>query len=340
MPFNLGNLGPPVLVRRTQSRVCPVDPKTRLLSYRGVVLLMTFLAYTTYHLSRKPISVVKTELYNCTSRNGSHVLYDVRQGGVNCTSWIDKIAGHDEDYALSVLGTLDTAYLFAYAGGMFVSGIVAERVDLRYFLAFGMVSSGVMTMAFGFGRWFDIHAFGYYVFVQAAAGALSTTGWPAVVAVVANWFGRGKKGLIMGVWNSHTSVGNILGSLIAGVFVETDWGLSFFVPGAIIASLGIVLFFTLVVRPEDVNLDLDEYSPAESTLPGAMPQSERAPLLTSDDSGDDTDHGSIQRDNPVAAESARDGGEEVLASLDEGSSPAAADERPITFWGALRIPVI
>ena len=40
-----------------------------------------------------------------------------------------------------------------------------------------------------------------------AAGLLQATGWPSVVSVMANWFGKGKRGLIMGVWNAHTSVG-------------------------------------------------------------------------------------------------------------------------------------
>ena len=50
------------------------------------------------------------------------------------------------------------------------------------------------------------------------AGAVQATGWPGVVTAVANWFGKSKKGLIFGVWNSHTSIGNILGSVIAGMF--------------------------------------------------------------------------------------------------------------------------
>lgn len=50
----------------------------------------------------------------------------------------------------------------------------------------------------------------------------------------------------MGVWNSHTSVGNILGSLIAGVYVSSAWGLSFIVPGIIIASCGVLCFLFLV----------------------------------------------------------------------------------------------
>ena len=47
-------------------------------------------------------------------------------------------------------------------------------------------------------------------------GIFEATGWPGVVAVVGNWFGHAKKGLIMGIWNSHTSVGNIVGASISG----------------------------------------------------------------------------------------------------------------------------
>lgn len=57
-----------------------------------------------------------------------------------------------------------------------------------------------------------------------------------------------RRGLIMGIWNSHTSVGNILGSLIAGYWVSTCWGLSFIVPGAIVAAMGIVCFLFLIER--------------------------------------------------------------------------------------------
>lgn len=52
----------------------------------------------------------------------------------------------------------------------------------------------------------------------------------------------------MGLWNSHTSVGNILGSLIAGYWVSSNWGLSFIVPGLIIAVMGVVCFLFLIER--------------------------------------------------------------------------------------------
>ena len=72
--------------------------------------------------------------------------------------------------------------------------------------------------------------------------------------MIANWFGKGRRGLIMGLWNSHTSLGNILGSLVAGAFVNYNWGLSFTVPGVIIAAVGFLLFLFLVPQPQDVGL--------------------------------------------------------------------------------------
>lgn len=67
-----------------------------------------------------------------------------------------------------------------------------------------------------------------------------------------NWFGKGKRGLIFGIWNSHTSLGNILGSLIAAKYVESDWGLSFMVPGAIMGVVGFIIFLFLAPNPLDV----------------------------------------------------------------------------------------
>jgi len=76
-------------------------------------------------------------------------------------------------------------------------------------------------------------------------GAFQTTGWPAVVTCVGHWFPKSSRGLIFGLWNSHTSIGNILGAVIAGAFVEYNWGLSFIVPGVIMAVSGFLVFLFL-----------------------------------------------------------------------------------------------
>ena len=55
---------------------------------------------------------------------------------------------------------------------------------------------------------------------QIAAGLFQSTGWPSVVSIVANWSGKGKRGLIMGIWNANTSVGNIVGTVTAAALLS------------------------------------------------------------------------------------------------------------------------
>ncbi|XP_034886004.1 glucose-6-phosphate exchanger SLC37A1 isoform X2 [Mirounga leonina] len=193
----------------------------------------------------------------------------LHEGQVGFSSWGQKASGSphrqpahnetdcswapfDQDNYQQLLGALDYSFLCAYAIGMYLSGIIGERLPIRYYLTFGMLASGAFTALFGFGYFYNIHSFGFYVVTQIINGLVQTTGWPSVVTCLGNWFGKGRRGLIMGVWNSHTSVGNILGSLIAGYWVSTCWGLSFIVPGVIVAAMGIVCFLFLIEHPKDI----------------------------------------------------------------------------------------
>uniref|UniRef100_A0A665W6A0 Solute carrier family 37 member 1 n=1 Tax=Echeneis naucrates TaxID=173247 RepID=A0A665W6A0_ECHNA len=132
------------------------------------------------------------------------------------------------------------------------SGIIGERLPIRLYLTVGMLGSGIFTCLFGLGYIYNIHSLGFYVSVQVANGLVQTTGWPSVVTCISNWFGKGRRGLIMGLWNSHTSVGNILGSLIAGYWVSSNWGLSFIVPGLIIGAMGLICFLFLIERKHNL----------------------------------------------------------------------------------------
>ena len=48
------------------------------------------------------------------------------------------------------------------------SGHIAERMNLRHFLSLGMLSSGVLTAAFGFGYFFNVHVLWFYILVQVS----------------------------------------------------------------------------------------------------------------------------------------------------------------------------
>ena len=133
---------------------------------------------------------------------------------------------------------------------MFASGHLAERSDLRLFLVWGMLGArpcGAARLTRGRQR---IHVLALWpgVFprdpravvlhlrpgllqcrrraahsMQLVCGLYQSTGWPTVVAIMGNWFPKGKRGLVMGVWNAHTSVGNILGTVIPGALLGLNW---------------------------------------------------------------------------------------------------------------------
>ncbi|XP_054448781.1 glucose-6-phosphate exchanger SLC37A2 isoform X2 [Pteronotus mesoamericanus] len=277
--------------------------------YRSFILLLTFLIYTCYHMSRKPISVVKSRLHQDCSKitplpNHTH--------DPNDTTWCNWSPFDQSNYT-ELLGAVDNAFLVAYAIGMFISGTFGERLPLRYYLTVGMLLSGLFTSLFGLAYFWNIHVLWYFVLIQICNGLVQTTGWPAVVTCVGNWFGKGKRGFIMGIWNSHTSVGNILGTLIAGVWVSGAWGLSFVVPGIITAAMGVVTFLFLIEYPEDVDCTPPQHhvrdGPEEGQTnpedPGSNPYSHQEHSLEA----------------------------EAGCSNEPSAQPAA-----VSFWGALMIP--
>ncbi|EOA30387.1 hypothetical protein CARUB_v10013507mg [Capsella rubella] len=206
------------------------------------VLIITFIAYASFHASRKPPSIVKSVL-------GPPSVVS------NASSIDNGWAPFNGTEGTKRLGELDLAFLSSYAFGMYFAGHLGDRIDLRYFLVFGMMGSGILTVVFGLGYWMDVHRLWFYMSVQIVCGLFQSIGWPCVVSVVGNWCGKEKRGLIMGVWNSHTSVGNILGSVIASSVLDFGWGWSFVLPGGMVILSGVFVFMCLVVGPNDLGFE-------------------------------------------------------------------------------------
>ncbi|KAG4117230.1 hypothetical protein ERO13_D12G216400v2 [Gossypium hirsutum] len=232
-----------------------------LKSYRYIILLLTFIAYASYHASRKPSSIVKSVFYPESLKNSKVNPWPVGNVFIKEEEFVSFDRNRVESQGwypfnqsdgTSKLGEIDVAFLACYSSGMYVAGHLGDTLDLRLFLTTGMIGSGIFVGLFGMGYFWNIHVFWFYLSMQMVAGLFQATGWPSVVAVVGNWFGKRKRGLIMGIWNAHTSVGNISGSLLAAAVLDYGWGWSFIVPGALIASAGVLVYLFLPAYPEDI----------------------------------------------------------------------------------------
>uniref|UniRef100_A0A1X7TVC1 Major facilitator superfamily (MFS) profile domain-containing protein n=1 Tax=Amphimedon queenslandica TaxID=400682 RepID=A0A1X7TVC1_AMPQE len=231
------------------------------ISYRAYILILTFLCYTSYHMSRKPFSVVANVLApdcnklpnaSCGGEGDSNL--DLRE--VNPYDYVDGWPPFNTSHCKTIIGAIDYSWLFTYAVFLVLSGLIADRVNLRYFLTVGMIGSGIFVSLLGVAYYANVHHLAYFIFVQIFVGIFESTGWPGVVAVMGNWFGKKNRGLLMGVWNSHTSVGNILGTAVPSIWARKGkpWGWSFLVPGLVMIVMGIVIFLFLIVDPAHVGL--------------------------------------------------------------------------------------
>ncbi|KAM7255779.1 hypothetical protein ACFE04_011520 [Oxalis oulophora] len=286
-----------LLVRKIRGR------NWSLKTYRYVILIVTFIAYTSYHASRKPSSIVKSVLDPEPRKVGSGSIYPWPIGNVFVKDndvVVDQVVKHKYSGwypfngldGTSKLGEIDVAFLSCYSLGMYVAGHLGDTLDLRLFLTTGMIGSGIFVGLFGMGYFWNIHAFWFYLVMQMVAGLFQATGWPSVVAVIGNWFGKRRRGLIMGVWNAHTSIGNISGSLLAASVLDYGWGWSFIVPGAFIFIAGIMVFLFLPAYPEDVGFPGANFSPPTPGRTASPRDEEAAQTQKRNDNDSGTSHGS------------------------------------------------
>ncbi|CAA6669793.1 unnamed protein product [Spirodela intermedia] len=262
-----GEAPPGIRLLRSLRRSCrPGDggeqeTRRRRRAFKYLVLILTFVAYACYHASRKPTSIVKSVLDPDPPPAASGRLLPWPAGEIFLRRSADELhrkkegwPPFDGDDGTVKLGEIDLAFLVFYSLGMYLAGHLGDSLDLRLFLAAGMIASGCFVALFGMGFFWSIHNLGFYIAMQVLAGLFQATGWPSVVAVVGNWFGKRKRGLIMGIWNAHTSVGNISGSLLAASVLDHGWGWSFLLPGGLIAIGGAMVYLFLPAYPEDVGL--------------------------------------------------------------------------------------
>ncbi|XP_032498905.1 sugar phosphate exchanger 3 isoform X3 [Phocoena sinus] len=215
-----------------------------------VVFLLTFFSYSLLHASRKTFSNVKVSISKQWTPSAFNKSIELP-----VEIWSSNHLFPSAEEATLFLGTLDTIFLFSYAVGLFISGIVGDRLNLRWVLSFGMCSSALVVFVFGtLTEWLHFYNKGLYCSLWIVNGLLQSSGWPCVVAVMGNWFGKAGRGVVFGLWSACASVGNILGACLASSVLQYGYEYAFLVTAAVQFAGGIIIFFGLLVSPEEIGL--------------------------------------------------------------------------------------
>ncbi|KAI9982363.1 hypothetical protein PInf_008300 [Phytophthora infestans] len=202
---------------------------------RGVFFL-TFVSYVLFHASRKSFSAIKGEMGD--------------------EQWIHSEL-YSRDQQAEMYGLMDTLFMGFYALGLYISGILGDKHDLRRMIAGGMWATAAIVLLFGLGALADIHALSFYAVLWGLNGLVQSSGWPANVAVMGRWFDQKERGAVLGVWSGNACLGNIVGTaLVALMFALVDetvaWKLALVVAAGLVAFHGLIIHFFLYPDPKDV----------------------------------------------------------------------------------------
>nr|XP_009001224.1 sugar phosphate exchanger 3 isoform X2 [Callithrix jacchus] len=112
---------------------------SRFSHHHVVVFLLTFFSYSLLHASRKTFSNVKVSISEQWTPSAFNTSVELP-----VEIWSHNHLFPSLEKATLFLGTLDTIFLFSYAVGLFISGIIGDRLNLRWVLSFGMCSSALV----------------------------------------------------------------------------------------------------------------------------------------------------------------------------------------------------
>ncbi|KAM9327827.1 sugar phosphate exchanger 3 isoform 1-T3 [Pholidichthys leucotaenia] len=237
-----------------------------------VAFLLTFFSYVLLHSSRKTFSNVKVSIsaqWTPSTQNDSSPEFSPGE------RWEDNRLFEDEKEATLFLGALDSIFLFSYAVGLYLSGVIGDRVNLRYVLCIGLCGSAVVEFVFGtLTEWLHIYNIYLYCFLWILNGLLQSAVWPCVVAVMGNWFGKTGRGFVFGLWSACASVGNILGAFLASSVLKYGYEYAFLVTSVVQFAGGVVVYFGLLTSPKEVGLAMESetgLSPVETETDSHKP---------------------------------------------------------------------
>ncbi|KAF0684362.1 Aste57867_23675 [Aphanomyces stellatus] len=191
---------------------------------------ITYVTYATFHVARKSFGAIKGELGK--------------------EQWmVSSLASQSNMY-----GLMDMVFMGFYAVGLYVSGMLGDRINLRLFLSSGMVMDALLLITFGAAGLADIHNYWFYLALWGINGAVQSCGWPSSIAIMSKWFGHNERGVVMGMWSSCASIGNIWGGALVGLLYSYTeptlaWKLVMITAGGLMLLQSLVVFCFLVPSP-------------------------------------------------------------------------------------------
>ena len=182
--------------------------KRRYRHSRISVFLSITLGYAMYYVIRQGYAVVKKPLL---------------QAGV---------------FDAAQLGQIGSVFFFTYMIGKCVNGFLADQLNIKRFLALGLLGSSALLVTMGF-----CSSFYLFAVLWGFCGWFQTFGAAPCVVSLNQWFSNKERGTLYGVWFSAHNIGTGLTYIFtAHIVAAFGWHMGFIAPGLLGISAAVFLY--------------------------------------------------------------------------------------------------
>jgi MFS transporter, OPA family, sugar phosphate sensor protein UhpC len=171
-------------------------------------------------------------------------------------------------FSMTDFGWVLTTSSLAYGISKFTSGILSDRSNPRYFMAIGLIITGILNVLFGMSSSLVIFAV-----IWGLNGWFQGCGWPPCSRLLTHWYGRQERARWWAVWNTSHNLGGFLIPLITIQLINaySNWRLGLYIPGLIGILAGFLVMNRLRDTPQSLGLpSIEEYSKESTTSDGGV----------------------------------------------------------------------
>jgi OPA family sugar phosphate sensor protein UhpC-like MFS transporter len=157
---------------------------------------------------------------------------------------------HDLGFEKAQVGMLGSILSLTYGASKFISGIISDRSNPRYFMAIGLMLTGVFNICFGFSS-----SLLFFSIFWGMNGWFQGFGWPPCAKLLTHWYSQSERGTWWSLWNtSHNLGGALIPLLAAFIAAHYGWRNAMHIPGIACIFMGIFLINRLRDTPQSMGL--------------------------------------------------------------------------------------
>lgn len=148
------------------------------------------------------------------------------------------------------LGILGSVLYITYGLSKFASGVMSDQSNPRFFMAIGLIITGLTNIFFGLSS-----SLIFFALFWGINGWFQGWGWPPCARLLTHWYSQSERGTWWSVWSTSHNVGGFLIPIVAAFCAQYfGWRYAMFIPGGLCILMGFMLMNRLRDTPQSLGL--------------------------------------------------------------------------------------